>query len=122
MDSEARQPNEIVAIQVRMPERVRLKVALSAAKNRRSLNAEIVWRLDHTDEDLVETFNQLRALAEPDQAEPDLLTHGSAARVVPAAMPSPVQDWREFLINAGPEFIEMLAELVADRLKKETKE
>jgi hypothetical protein len=42
----ARKPTDIVALQVRLPERVRKMLSAAAEKNGRSLNAEIVHRLD----------------------------------------------------------------------------
>jgi hypothetical protein len=121
----ARQPNEIVAIQVRMPERLRVKLAVAAAKNRRSLNAEILWQLDHTEETLAEAIDSLlepkapRARPEP---LPTRLEVGDHAARAQQPITSEIKDWQEFLIQAGPEFIEMLAQLVAEKLKRETKE
>ncbi len=42
----ARKPTDIVPLQVRLPERLRKFLAAEAEKNGRSLNAEIVHRLD----------------------------------------------------------------------------
>jgi len=41
----ARKPTDTVALQVRLVEGLRRKLASSAEKNGRSLNSEIVWRL-----------------------------------------------------------------------------
>jgi hypothetical protein len=41
----ARKPNDTVALQVRLPDGLRRKLAQAADKNARSLNSEIVWRL-----------------------------------------------------------------------------
>jgi Arc-like DNA binding domain len=41
----ARKPTDMVALQVRLTEGLRRKLANAADKNGRSLNAEIVWRL-----------------------------------------------------------------------------
>ena len=41
----ARKPTDIVALQVRLPDGLRRKLAQAADKNARSLNSEIVWRL-----------------------------------------------------------------------------
>ena len=41
-------PNDPIALQVRMTEGLRRKLAGAAEKNGRSLNAEILWRLGQT--------------------------------------------------------------------------
>src|SRR5262245_48156260 len=41
----ARKPTDTVALQVRLPDGLRRKLAQAADKNARSLNSEIVWRL-----------------------------------------------------------------------------
>jgi hypothetical protein len=41
----ARKPTDMVALQVRLTESLRRKLAGAADKNSRSLNSEIVWRL-----------------------------------------------------------------------------
>jgi DNA-binding MarR family transcriptional regulator len=41
-------PNDAIALQVRMTEGLRRKLASAAEKNGRSLNAEILWRLGQT--------------------------------------------------------------------------
>ena len=41
----ARKPTDTVALQVRLPDGLRRKLAQAANKNARSLNSEIVWRL-----------------------------------------------------------------------------
>ena len=41
-------PNDPIALQVRMTEGLRRKLAGAAQKNGRSLNAEILWRLGQT--------------------------------------------------------------------------
>jgi hypothetical protein len=43
-----RNPNDPIALQVRMTEGLRRKLATAAEKNGRSLNSEIVWRLGQT--------------------------------------------------------------------------
>ncbi len=43
-----RKPNDPIALQVRMTEGLRHKLAKSAEENGRSLNAEILWRLEQT--------------------------------------------------------------------------
>jgi hypothetical protein len=37
-----------VNLQVRLPEEVRKRLAEEAEKNKRSLNSEVVWRLEHS--------------------------------------------------------------------------
>lgn len=44
----ARKPNDPIALQVRMTEGLRRKLANAAEKNGRSLNSEILWRLGRT--------------------------------------------------------------------------
>ena len=43
-----RKPTDTIALQVRMPEALRRKLASAAEKNARSLNSEILWRLGQT--------------------------------------------------------------------------
>ena len=43
-----RKPADTIALQVRMTEALRRKLASAAEKNARSLNSEIVWRLGQT--------------------------------------------------------------------------
>ena len=59
-------PNDPIALQVRMTEGLRRKLAGAAEKNGRSLNAEILWRLGQTlekeerkkqDDDILETLS-----------------------------------------------------------------
>lgn len=81
-----RKPDDPIALQVRMVEGLRAKLASAAEKNGRSLNSEILWRLGQTfddewgrlttqmedrekrDQDLLERFRQdpekQKALAE----------------------------------------------------------
>jgi hypothetical protein len=44
----SRKSDDPIALQVRMTEGLRSKLAKSAEENGRSLNAEILWRLDQT--------------------------------------------------------------------------
>jgi len=44
----ARKPEDIIHLQVRMPEGLRQELAEEAEKSGRSLNAEILWRLGQT--------------------------------------------------------------------------
>jgi hypothetical protein len=59
-------PNDPIALQVRMTEGLRRKLAGAAQKNGRSLNAEILWRLGQTlekeerkkqDDEILETLS-----------------------------------------------------------------
>ena len=59
-------PNDPIALQVRMTEGLRRKLASAAEKNGRSLNAEILWRLGQTlekeerkkqDDEILETLS-----------------------------------------------------------------
>jgi hypothetical protein len=59
-------PNDPIALQVRMTEGLRRKLAGAAEKNGRSLNAEILWRLGQTlekeerkkqDDEILETLS-----------------------------------------------------------------
>jgi Arc-like DNA binding domain len=59
-------PNDAIALQVRMTEGLRRKLASAAEKNGRSLNAEILWRLGQTlekeerkkqDDEILETLS-----------------------------------------------------------------
>jgi hypothetical protein len=43
-----RKPTDTVALQVRMPEALRQQLATEAEKANRSLNSEVLWRLDQT--------------------------------------------------------------------------
>jgi len=43
-----RKPTETVALQVRMPEALRQRLATEAEKANRSLNSEVLWRLGQT--------------------------------------------------------------------------
>ena len=52
-------PSDIIPLQVRMPEALRRKLAKAAEDNKRSLNAEIVWRLEHSIEPTVMTADQV---------------------------------------------------------------
>jgi hypothetical protein len=44
----ARKPSDIIALQVRLAESLRRKLATAAEKSGRSLNSEILWRLGQT--------------------------------------------------------------------------
>jgi hypothetical protein len=44
----ARKPTDTIALQVRMPEAIRRHLASEAEKAQRSLNSEILWRLNQT--------------------------------------------------------------------------
>jgi len=44
----ARKPSDTIALQVRMPEKLRRHLASEAEKAKRSLNSEILWRLGQT--------------------------------------------------------------------------
>jgi hypothetical protein len=41
-------PTDIIPLQVRMPEALRRKLAKAAEENERSLNGEIIWRLQRS--------------------------------------------------------------------------
>lgn len=43
-----RKPKDMVPLQVRMPEELRKKLKRMAAQDRRSMNAEIIWRLERS--------------------------------------------------------------------------
>jgi hypothetical protein len=90
----ARKPTDTVALQVRLPEALRRKLAHEAEKSERSLNSEILWRLGQT---LTEEWQQFIA-----------------------GMGKIETDEREFMdrMMQRPEFREKLSKIVAEIPRK----
>lgn len=69
MSRRPRKPTDIVPLQLRLPEAMRKQIAADAERNQRSLNSEIVWRLDQTmDGRWTEYVANMERQAEKDQA------------------------------------------------------
>jgi hypothetical protein len=90
-----RKPNDPIALQVRMTEALRRKLASAAEENARSLNSEILWRLGQTFD--AEWGHLTLEMEEREKREQDFLDRWS-------------QD---------PKKVKVLAELIAKHLPKE---